>query len=453
MSNSDEALNQKGVPPHNENAERACLGAMLLNPRDTVDRAMHKLRPADFYRPAHGKICEAIVSLYNRGEVVDLITLTEELRGRAELERVGGPAYLASLTDSVPASTNIEYYADIIQQESIRRKLIVMGRTITDSAADHSNKTREILEKFEKQLFEIADNRQEHDYARAGDIVKETIDKIETRYKSDNPFTGIPSGFSDLDNMLSGFQPSDLIIIGARPSIGKTALALSLANRMAMQERLKVGFFTLEMSKISIMMRIISMEARVSAQRIRNGMLRGQDFNGIFDAAGRIYDADLWFCDVPNMPLLDLRAQARRMKRQQDVQIIFIDYLTLIKPEKTEIPRHEQIAEISRSLKALARELDIPIVALSQVGRDSEGKRPTLANIRESGSIEQDADVVLFLHRERGDADSGADGETLPVLKTELIVAKQRNGPTGTVDLAFIRQYAKFEEWSNADYG
>ena len=249
--------------------------------------------------------------------------------------------------------------------------------------------------------------------------------------------------------MLSGFQPSEFIIIGARPSLGKTSLALSLANRMSIQEGRKVGFFTLEMSRISIMQRIMSMEARIDASRLRKGALRPQDFPRLFDAAGRIYDANMWITDVPNMPLLDIRSQSRRMKKLHGVEIIFIDYLTLIRPEKTDIPRHEQIAEISRSLKALARELDIPIVVLSQVSRDTEGKRPSLNNIRESGSIEQDADVVMFLHRER---DPSHDNESAQVIQTELIVAKQRNGPIGTVPIAFIPKYAKFEEWSSAEY-
>ncbi|AFG38044.1 replicative DNA helicase [Spirochaeta africana] len=449
-SNDGDSRSANGrVPPHNLEAEIACLGAILLNPREAVDRVVQKVRPADFYRPAHTKICEAALSLFNRNEVVDLITLTEELRGRGELEMVGGPGYLAMLTDSVPSSANVDYYAEIIYQESMRRKLITMGSAISEVARDHGRKTREIIEEFEKQLFEIAENRQTQEFELAGDIVKVAIDEIERRYRSENPFTGIPSGFTDLDNMLSGFQPSEFIIIGARPSIGKTSLALSLANRMAMQEKRRVGFFTLEMSKGSIMQRIIAMEARIDASRIRKGALRPADFHGLFDAADRIFNAQMWITDVPNMPLLDVRAQARRMKKLHDVEVIFIDYLTLISPEKKDIPRHEQIAEISRSLKALARELEIPVIVLSQVSRDSEGKRPSLANIRESGSIEQDADVVIFLHRER---DATADETAQPVIQTELIVAKQRNGPVGTVPIAFVPKYAKFEEWSSADY-
>ncbi|MFW6364232.1 MAG: replicative DNA helicase [Spirochaeta sp.] len=450
MTNSEDYSPSQGrIPPHNNDAEIACLGAMLLNPRETVDRVVQKVRPADFYRPAHTRICEAAISLFNRNDVVDLITLTEELRTRGELDMVGGPAYLAMLTDSVPSSSNVDYYAEIIYQESMRRKLITMGSAISEVARDHGRKTREIIEEFEKQLFEIAENRQTQEFELAGDIVKVAIDEIERRYRSENPFTGVPSGFSDLDNMLSGFQPSEFIIIGARPSIGKTSLALSLANRMALQEKRRVGFFTLEMSKYSIMQRIISMEARIDASRIRKGALRPADFHGLFDAADRIFNSEMWITDIPNMPLLDLRAQARRMKKLHDIEIIFIDYLTLIRPERLDMPRHEQIAEISRSLKALARELEIPVVVLSQVSRDSEGKRPSLANIRESGSIEQDADVVIFLHRER---DSTMDESSQPVIQTELIVAKQRNGPVGTVPIAFVPKYAKFEEWSNADY-
>ena len=450
MTNSGESSVAQGrVPPHNNDAEVACLGAILLNPREATDRVLQYVRAGDFYRPAHAKIFDAAISLFNRNEVVDLITLTEELRSKGDLSGVGGPAYLASLTDSVPSSANVDYYAGIIYQESMRRKLIAMGSAITEYARDPGHKPREIIEELDKQLLEISENRQSKDFEKVGNIVKLTIDAIEERYRSDDPFTGVASGFSDIDNILSGFQPSEFIIIGARPSLGKTSLALSLANRMSIQEGRKVGFFTLEMSRISIMKRIMSMEARIDASRLNKGALRPQDFPRLFDAAGRIYDANMWITDVPNMPLLDIRSQSRRMKKLHGVEIIFIDYLTLIRPEKTDIPRHEQIAEISRSLKALARELDIPIVVLSQVSRDTEGKRPSLNNIRESGSIEQDADVVMFLHRER---DPSHDNESAQVIQTELIVAKQRNGPIGTVPIAFIPKYAKFEEWSSAEY-
>ncbi|GAB6091362.1 replicative DNA helicase [Spirochaeta dissipatitropha] len=449
-NNPDMNASSGRVPPHNNDAEVACLGAILLNPRETVDRVVHIVRTNDFYRPAHSKIFDAAYSIFNRNEAVDLITLTEELRSRGELESVGGVSYLASLTDSVPSSANVDYYAGIVYQESIRRKLISMGTAISDMAREPGRKTREVIEEFEKQLFDIAENRQSDDFELAGNVVKATIDAIEERYRSESPFTGVPSGFSDLDNMLSGFQPQEFIVIGARPSIGKTSLALSLANRMALKEKRRVGFFTLEMSRLSIMQRIISMEAPIDAGKLRKGALRPADFPRLFDAAARIYDAQMWITDIPNMPLLDVRAQSRRMKKLHDVEIIFIDYLTLIRPEKTDIPRHEQIAEISRSLKALARELDIPIVVLSQVSRDSEGKRPTLSNIRESGSIEQDADVVMFLHRERDETREGDDGDQ--VIPTELIIAKQRNGPVGTVQIAFKPKYAKFEEWAYGDY-
>ena len=252
-----------------------------------------------------------------------------------------------------------------------------------------------------------------------------------------------PSGFSDLDNLTSGFQNSEFIIIGARPSVGKTALALTMAANMSVQQRRPVGFFTLEMSAIALMQRLLASEARLDSNKIRSGLLRASDFHKITEAAGRIYDAPLFIEDSPNLKLLDLRALARRMKSNHDVGIIFIDYLTLITSEHLELARHEQIAEISRSLKALARELDLPVVALSQVRRETEGKLPNLADLRESGSIEQDADVVMFLHRERG------TDENLNDVETDLIVAKQRNGPVGRVNLAFIPEYTKFESMTH----
>ncbi|MFW5811859.1 MAG: replicative DNA helicase, partial [Alkalispirochaetaceae bacterium] len=298
-------------------------------------------------------------------------------------------------------------------------------------------------EEAERKIFEIAEGHQTASFVQAKEIVEQTVEAIEKLYHTKDDYTGIPSGFPALDNMLSGFQNSEFIIIGARPSVGKTALALSMAANIAIHQKIPCGFFTLEMSDMAVMQRLLASEARIGSQSLRTGMLKPSDFKNLIDAAGLIYEAPLWIADTPSMRLLDLRAQARRMRSQYGVRIIFIDYLTLVSSENGELPRHEQIAEISRSLKALARELEIPVVALSQVNRDTEGKRPNLANIRESGSIEQDADVVLFLHRDRG---IDREGDVMPnVVETELIVAKQRNGPVGTVRIAFIPRYTKFE--------
>jgi replicative DNA helicase len=432
------------VPPHNEEAERATLGALLLD-AEAIGVVLRFLRPDDFYRTGHKRIYQGILNLFNRGESVDLITLTDELRSEGTLEAAGGYAHVASLTSAVPTSANVEYYARIVQGTSVRRSLLRIAAEIIADAHEESYDARTIVEEAERRIFEITDQQQTGSYKGAREIISKTIEAIERLYHTKDSYTGVPSGFDELDAMTSGFQRSEFIVLGARPSVGKTALALTMAANMAIQRKVPVGFFTLEMADMALMQRLVASEARINSGRLRTGLLRPADFHSLTEAAGRIYEAPLFIDDTPNIKLLDLRAQARRMKSQQDVQVIFIDYLTLISSENRELPRHEQIAEVSRSLKSLARELDVPVVALSQVRRESEGKRPTLADLRESGSIEQDADVVMFLHRERiADSDDDGPGN----VETELIVAKQRNGPVGTVKMAFIPKYTKFESLS-----
>ena len=434
------------LPPHNLDAEVATLGAILLDSA-AITRVIEFVRADDFYRQAHRRIFESILTLWDRGESIDLITLTSELQSHGQLERVGGAAYISSLTTTVPTSANVEYYAQIVRQTSMRRRLITLAAEITESCFDDTIPTRQVLEEAERRIFELAKTNQTQGFQPAREVVKRTVDAIEKLYHNQDDFTGVPSGFHALDNMTSGFQNSEFIVIGARPSVGKTAFALSMAASMSIGRKVPVGIFTLEMSDMALMQRMIASEARIPSQVIRTGMLRNSDFANLTNAASRIYDAPLWISDTPGMRLLDLRAQARRMVSQHAVRIIMVDYITLITNENAELARHEQIADISRSLKALARELEIPVIALSQVSRDTEGKRPLLSNIRESGSIEQDADVVLFLHRERNlEKDST---ETLNVIPTELIVAKQRNGPVGTIPIAFIPRYTKFENMAD----
>ncbi|ADK81977.1 replicative DNA helicase [Sediminispirochaeta smaragdinae] len=430
------------VPPHNSEAEAATLGAMLLDP-EAVGIVLRHLRPEDFYSGYNRNIYSAILSLFNKGQEVDLITLTDELRATGKLEASGGASYATTLTSVVPTSANVEYYAKIVKDSSIRRSLLKIAAELTSQSHDESIDSRELIEEAERKIFDITDNQQTGSYRGANEIINETIAAIEKLYHTKNSYTGIPSGFPDLDNMTSGFQRAEFIVIGARPSVGKTAFALSMAANMSIKKSVPIGFFTLEMSAQALMQRLVSSEARINSRNLRTGFLKPSDFYNLTEAAGRIYEAPLFIDDTPNIKLLDLRAQARRMRSKEGVEALFIDYIGLIEPEnKGNVPRHEQVAEISRSLKSLARELDIPIISLSQVGRQSEGKAPTLADLRESGSIEQDADVVMFLHRER---ESGKDGEQQTSVKTELIVAKQRNGPVGTIEIAFIPHYTKFE--------
>lgn len=430
------------LPPHNLDAETATLGAILLEP-SAVTRVIDYLRAEDFYRGVHGSVFDAVVRLWDRGESIDLITLTDELQKNGTLDRVGGAAYISSLTTSVPTSANVEYYAQIVRETSLRRRLIRLAAELTERGFDDTVPTREVLEEAERRIFELAETNQTQSFQPAREVVKRTVQAIERLYHNQDTYTGVPTGFHALDHLTSGFQNSEFIVIGARPSVGKTALALSMAANIAIGSRVPVGFFTLEMSDMALMQRLVASEARIGSQVIRTGMLRPSDFANLTNAAGRIYEAPLWISDTPGMRLLDLRAQARRMVSQHGVRIFFIDYITLINNENQEMARHEQIADISRSLKALARELEVPVVALSQVTRDTEGKRPLLSSIRESGSIEQDADVVIFLHRERNlDRDST---EALDIIETDLILAKQRNGPVGTIKLAFVPRYTKFE--------
>lgn len=435
------------VPPNNLEAEQAVLGAILLD-NEAFSQAINILRPEDFYKRSHNIVFEAMISLFNRGDALDLITLTEELKSNNDLDHAGGSAYISSLTSIVPSSANIGYYARIVHDCSVRRILLKTSAEIMAEAYDDSKDSRTIIEEAEKKIFDVTEQQQTGNYHTAGEVITHTIEAIEKLYHTKDDYTGVPSGFPDLDNMTSGFQKSEFIVIGARPSVGKTALALSMASNMAFRKKISTGFLSLEMSEMAIMQRLVSSEARINSEKLRTGMLRPSDFDNLTQAAGRIYDSPLYICDTPSMRLLDLRAMARRMKMKEDIKILFVDYISLIEPEtRSSIPRHEQVAEISRSIKALARELEMPIVCLSQVGRQTEGKAPTLADLRESGSIEQDADVVIFLHRERGtERDASQTGYNN--IETECILAKQRNGPVGTVKIAFIPQYTKFESLS-----
>ncbi len=427
------------VPPHNLEAEQATLGALLLD-AEAVGTVIRYLRPDNFYSIQNQKIYQAIISLFGKGQRCDLITLTEELKQADLLTAAGGPAYIASLTDTVPTSANVDYYAKVVLESSVRRALLGVSHKIIAEAHNESITSRALLEEAQKQIFELTDSNQTATFKTPKEIIPRAIEAIEKLYHTRDSFTGIPSGLIELDQMTSGFQKSEFIIIGARPSVGKTALALTMATHIAVKEKIPAAFFSLEMSDMQLMTRMISSEAKIPSEKLRTGLLKMSDFQSIQDAAGHIYEAPLYIVDMPSMKLLDLRAMARQLKTQYDIQIIFIDYITLISSENSMVPRHEQIAEISRSLKSLARELNIPVVALSQVRRDAEGKKPTLADLRESGSIEQDADVVMFLHRERlSSKDAGEQG-----IDTELIVAKQRNGPIGDIDIVFLPRYTQF---------
>ncbi len=436
------------LPLYNGDAEQACLGALLLDP-ESINNVLRYLRPDSFYDSANQEVFEALLAMHEKGQKPDLITLSEELRSRGSLERIGGSAYIASLASFTPSAANIEYYAKIVQEMATRRRLLHLSAETAAMAHEETKDIDAVLDEIQAKIFEISQNRRTADYHSAKEIVTETMLLIEKLSTDPSAFTGIPSGISDLDTLTNGLQKSEFIVIGARPSVGKTALALTMAAHASINLKIPVAFFSLEMSESAIMLRLIASEARIPADRIRTGRIKTTDYDSLMEAASRIYEAPLYIVDLPNMKLLELRTMARRLVLERGVKIIFIDYLTLITHENADLPRWEQIAAISRSLKALARELDIPVVALSQLKREAEGKQPTLADLRESGSIEQDADLIIFLHRDREISktyESQSDQ-----IETDIIVAKQRNGPTGKAPAWFKSSYAKFVNMERRD--
>ena len=425
------------VPPHSIESEQAVLGALLLD-WDSMSEVVTTLKPEKFYSLQNQLIYEALFKLFTKNIKGDTLSLINKLTEDGKLEQAGGAAYIASLTDKVPSSENIEHYANVVKDRATRRDLIKATSEIRSSAFELNQESNLILDQAEKKIFALAEHSEMSVIHDVKNVMIQEIDLIEKRFKSKNQFTGVPTGFANLDAMTSGFQNSDLIILGARPSIGKTAMALSMMQHISLDRKIPCGFFSLEMSTELIGMRILAQESRVSMSKIRSGMIKIDEIQKIQDAAGRWFEAPLYIVDTPNMRLLELRSMARRMVEKHGVKIIFIDYIGLIATENPTAPVFEQVSEISKSLKALARELKIPIVALSQVSRNAEGEEPNLAQLRGSGSVEQDADVVMFLHRERLKDES-------PIQDAKLILAKQRNGATGDIKIKFIPAYSKFE--------
>jgi replicative DNA helicase len=454
MANID---SKEKIPPHDAEIERSALGALLSDSDggDAAAIAGQYLHSGDFYSFANNRIFEAIQALSQKNVRPDIQTVVQELRQLGKLDEAGGPDYIASLTDIIPSGANIEYYAKTVQNYSLRRSLLRLAGEIGAKVFDESLESDDLLEDVQRKIFELCDKRQAFDYKTVGEVLNDTIVKIEKVQKEKKKYTGVPSGFDQLDWYTSGFQPSEFIVIGARPSMGKTALALTMAANIAIKNKTPAAFFTLEMSDQALVQRLISSEAMIDSNNLRTGYLSIKDMQRILVASGKIFDAPLYLVDMPSMKLLDLRTQARRLRAKQNVEIIFIDYLGLIGSDNNNIPRYEQISEISRSLKSLARELNIPIVVLSQLTREAEKEKPNLSNLRDSGSVEQDADVVMLLHRERVNAkDKKEEVNTDPDggLPTDLIIAKQRNGPVGLVKLMLKGKYNKFSAIAS-EYG
>jgi replicative DNA helicase len=443
---------KENIPPHDDELERAALGSLLADDQAIDAARQSRLRKGDFYSRAHQKIFETISALDEHNLKPDIQTVIQDLKQNNKLDEAGGAAYVASLTSVVPSSANIEYYIQSVLDHSLRRSLLRVASEIGVTAYDESMESHEILDKVEQSVYELRDERQAFPYKKLSEVLLPTFDKIEEVYKTKNALTGIPTGFEKLDEMTTGFQPADFIIIGARPSVGKTALALNMAAHIAFKSNIPVAFFSLEMTDMSLAQRLISSAAQVDGNKMRSGHITSDDFRRIRDTLGIFVEAPFFIVEIPNKELHELRSQARKLRSKEGVQIIFIDYIGLIVHENNRLPRHEQIGEISRSLKGLARELDIPIVALCQLNRDMEktghGQQPTLANLRDSGSIEQDADLVMFLHRKPPSKDKkGMEDEpatNIEGIPTELIIAKQRNGPVGFIDLMLQAKYTRF---------
>ncbi|MFO7172651.1 MAG: replicative DNA helicase [Bacillota bacterium] len=433
------------VPPQNLEAERSVLGAILIDDREVLTRVASFLKPEDFYSDRHQIIYQAMLDLWSRGEPVDLITVSEELRKLGRLEAAGGITYLSDLARLVPTTANAEAYAEIVEQKAVLRRLQHAAREIIEEAYDAED-LDEMLNTAESKIFAVTQRRTTRSYEHIREALYAAYDHLEFLYQHKGGTTGVPSGYPDLDEKTSGWQPSDLIIIAARPSMGKTAFALNLVRNAAVRAKKTVGFFSLEMSKEQIALRLLAMESAVDGHKLRTGYLTDEDWHHLSAGLSRLAEAEIYIDDTPNLPLMELRARARRMKAEHGLDLLCIDYMQLMtlgggarRPTEN---RAQEVAEISRSLKALARELNIPIIALSQLSRAVESrtdKRPMLSDLRESGSIEQDADVVMFLYR-----DDYYNQDTDRKNIVEVIIAKQRNGPVGTVELVFLKEFGKF---------
>ncbi len=431
------------VPPHNLLAEQSLLGAMLLS-RDAIAAAVESCAVDDFYKPAHGHIYEAICSLYGQGEPADPVTVADELSRAGLLEPIGGMPTLLSLQADTPATANAGRYGRIVEEHALLRRLIGVAGDIAEMGYSVPDDVAGVLDRAESLMFEVAERRVTDTLRPLQDLLAESLDRLEALFDRGEAITGVPTGYLDLDERLSGLQPSALIIVGARPAMGKTAFALGIAANAAMKARTPVLVFSLEMSHAEITQRLLVSEARVDANRIRNGRLIESDWPKINNAVGRLGEAPIHIDDDPNLTVMELRAKARRHKvRHGGLGLIIVDYLQLMSGRSSAENRQVEVSEISRGLKILARELEVPVVALSQLSRNLEmraDKRPQLSDLRESGSLEQDADVVMFLYRDEIYDPESADRGT-----AEVIVSKHRNGPTGSMKLAFLDHYTRFD--------
>lgn len=432
------------VPPQNIEAEQSILGSILLD-NQALNNVLEILSVKDFYNEAHRRIFAATIELSDRNEPCDLITLTNILKNNKQLDAVGGMAYLASLVDNVPSAANAAYYAKIVKEKAILRMLIGTATEILKNSYDTSAEIDQVLDKAEHAIFEISENKIRPAFFPIKDIIKDSFKTIERLYERKALITGVPTGFEKIDDLTSGLQKSELIIIAGRPSMGKTAFALNIASHAAVEMGLPVAIFSLEMAKEQLAMRMLASEAKVDSHRLRQGRLGETDWPKLTIAAGRLSDAPIFIDDKPAIMVLEMKAKARRLKAESGLELIVLDYLQLMRGGGNRDSREQEISEISRSLKALAKELNVPVIALSQLNRkveDRTNRRPQMADLRESGAIEQDADLIAFIYRDELYNKSEDNPEKG---MAEIIIGKQRNGPVGTVKLAFLEKYTSFE--------
>ena len=433
--------------PHNLDAEKSVLGAILIH-NDAFNHAAELIDSHDFFRDAHRRIFDKMVTLSERGDAIDFITLKEELSRAGELDEIGGPSYIAALADGVPRSANVEYYARIVKEKATLRNLIHSANKILTDAYEAEQEPDLLLDEAERAIFAIAEDRIRAGFVPLRDLVQNSFATIEKLQQHKGLVTGVPTGFVDLDEMTSGLQPSDLILVAARPSMGKTSFVLNIAQHVGTATDMTVGFFSLEMSKEQLFMRLLTSEARIDAHRFRSGYLSEKDYGRLSHALGTLAEARVYIDDTASIGVLEMRAKARRLKAEHGLHLLIIDYIQLMTGRGRFESRQQELATISRSLKGLAKELNVPVVALSQLSRAPETRsdhRPQLSDLRESGALEQDADLVMFIFRE--EQYRTADGEPNQEAEgvAEIIVGKQRNGPTGTAKLAFVKEHTRFE--------
>ena len=430
------------TPPHNIEAEQAVIGAIFLDP-EAFSIASERLVSAHFYRAAHQRIFDVMMKLADKGEPIDLVTVTTALNNAKQLEEAGGVSYLSDVARSVPTAANIGYYSKIVEEKSLLRRLIRTATDIVSLSYTKEDEVTEVLDEAERSILEVSGRKNAGAFRSIKDVLIEVYDNIEQLHHNNADITGLPTGYRDLDRITSGFQPNDFIIIAARPSVGKTAFALNIAQNVAINTEENVAIFSLEMGAEQLVSRMLCAEGNIDAQRLRTGKLEAEDWGKLTMAMGSLSHAGIYIDDSPGIRVSEIRSKCRRLKQEQGLGMIIIDYLQLIQgSDRSRENRQQEVSEISRSLKALARELNVPLIALSQLSRGVESrqdKRPMMSDLRESGSIEQDADIVGFLYR-----DDYYDSESEKQNIIEIIISKQRNGPTGTVELAFVKEYNKF---------